>query len=59
MDDIEIKIVKDWLKFEFIHSNHPKYHKYCDLWLSNLTMGQLIGFENQRIGRINKSKIQH
>lgn len=31
MNDDEILVVKDWLKFEFLHSNHPKYHKYCDL----------------------------
>lgn len=59
MNENEIKITKDWLKFEFIHSNHKKYIRYCDLWLSNLTMNQLIGFEAQRIGKITKSKIQH
>lgn len=29
---------------------------YADEWLNNLTDAQIEGFENQRIGQIDKSK---
>lgn len=38
----------EWLKLRFKYDNHPKYLKYCDEWISNLTESQLEGFDKQR-----------
>jgi hypothetical protein len=49
-------ITIEWLRLEFYKCNHAKYRKYADEWLNNLTDAQIEGFENQRIGQIDKSK---
>lgn len=49
-------VTLEWLRKEFLYCNHPKYCKYVDEWLSNLTMSQIEGFELQRIGQETKSK---
>lgn len=46
-----------WLENEFKKSNHKKYRKYCQEWISNLTENQIEGFERQRISQITKSKV--
>lgn len=46
-----------WLKKEFLYSNHRKYYKYLDEWINNLTENQIIAFEKQRLGQIDKSKV--
>ena len=48
--------LKEWLRNEFYKSNHSKYHKYFDEWIGNITDGQIVGFENQRLGQITKNK---
>ena len=50
------EITLEWLRLEFYKCNHAKYRKYADEWLNNLTDAQIEGFENQRIGQIDKSK---
>ena len=42
--------------YEFFKSNHPKYHKYFQEWIANVTQGQIEGFEKQRIGQITQNK---
>lgn len=37
----------NWLVREFKFNNLKKYHKYCESWISNLTEGQIIGFQKQ------------
>lgn len=49
-------IIKLWLQQEFYKCNHPKYKKYFDEWIANVTQNQLDGFEKQRISQITKSK---
>jgi hypothetical protein len=39
----------EWLKYQFRISNHKKYLKYYEEWVSNLTQSQLDGFENNRL----------
>ena len=46
-----------WLQKEFYYSNHPKYKKYFEEWISNITIDQVDGFEKQMIGQIEKSKV--
>lgn len=55
-DNISKDITIEWLRLEFYKCNHAKYRKYADEWLNNLTDAQIEGFENQRIGQIDKSK---
>jgi len=49
-------VLFEWLRSEFHDSNLPKYKKYFEDWVSNITENQIEGFENQRIGQITKSK---
>ena len=49
-------VLKEWLRVEFNNSNLSKYRKYFEEWISNLTDNQIIGFEEQRIGKITKNK---
>lgn len=41
-------VLLDWLKQQFKISNIPKYQKYLDSWLQNLTKDQIKGFEKMR-----------
>ena len=36
--------MKEYLENRFYLDNHPKYHKYFNLWYSNLTRNQLYYF---------------
>lgn len=49
-------ILKEWLRLEFNKCNLPKYTKYFDVWVENITVDQIDGFEQQRIGQITKNK---
>ncbi len=35
----------NWLEREFKYSNHPKYLKYFEEWINNLTEDQKNGFK--------------
>lgn len=35
-----------YLERTFYRDNIRKYHKYFDMWISNLTGNQLIGFQH-------------
>ena len=50
------KELLNWLEHEFFKSNHPKYHKYFQEWIANVTQDQIEGFEKQRIGQITQNK---
>lgn len=39
--DTELHVFLETL---FKHENHNKYHKYCDLWINNLTATQIFYF---------------
>lgn len=41
-------VLKNWLKDEWVKNNHPKYQKYFDEWLKNLTFNQIMGFDKMR-----------
>jgi len=49
------KTLYEWLKSEWKISNHPKYQKYFEEWVKNLTDDQISGFEKMR----NADNIQH
>lgn len=38
---------------KFRKDNHRKYHKYFDLWISNITESQMIGFSKQMYHDVN------
>lgn len=42
----------DYLRYRFKKHNHPKYHKYCDEWVCNVTEEQCSYFntEMHRLG---------
>lgn len=42
------KILYHWLKDEWTYSNHPKYLKYFEEWVNNLTIDQISGFNKMR-----------
>ena len=42
-----------YLKERFYYSNHNKYRKYCDEWISNLTFNQLQYFKKERRDFLN------
>lgn len=50
-------VLKEWLRVEFYKSNIPKYYKYFEDWIENVTLNQLDGFEKQRIGQLTGNKI--
>lgn len=49
--DARVKGMGAYLTERFRRNNHPKYHKYCDEWISGVTAEQLRYFmqERQRI----------
>lgn len=49
-------VLYEWLREEFYNSNVSKYRKYFEEWVINITPNQIQGFEEQRIGKITKSK---
>ena len=38
------KKLYDWLRFQWQESNHPKYQKYFEEWIYNITFAQKYGF---------------
>lgn len=38
----------DYLAERFRRNNHPKYHKYCEEWISQTTIEQLQYFEQEK-----------
>lgn len=42
------KKLYNWLKEEWKTSNHKKYQKYFEEWVSNLTESQILGFNKMR-----------
>lgn len=47
------KELYNWLEMRFRKDNHKKYHKYFDLWISNITESQVIGFSKQTYNDVN------
>lgn len=46
-----------WIEQQFYLSNVKKYHKYFNTWIKNITPDQIDGFNQQRIGMRDKSKV--
>lgn len=44
--EIMDKDLYEWLRSHFMRDNHPKYRKYFDEWVSNVTEKQLVGFQH-------------
>ena len=40
-------IIQDYLKMRFLKNNHPKYHKYMNEWINNITDIQLYYFKKE------------
>lgn len=38
----------DYMAERFRRNNHPKYHKYCEEWISQTTIEQLQYFEQEK-----------
>ena len=41
-------IIKEYLTQRFLKNNHPKYFKYCEEWISNVTENQIEYFIKER-----------
>lgn len=41
--------LKNYLEWRFMKNNHPKYLKYCELWIRNLRFSQLQYFEKEMV----------
>lgn len=39
----------EWLKTHWRYNNHPKYLKYFDDWVENITENQIIHFNRMMI----------
>lgn len=48
----DINTLNEYLIHRFKRNNHNKYHKYCELWISNITETQVNYFrlEKERLG---------
>ena len=44
--------IEEYAKLRFIRSNHPKYHKYCDEWVKNMTENQKTYFNDEKNRKI-------
>ena len=54
--------VKQYLWTEFKFNNHPKYYKYFDTWIENLTENQILYYNAYSKGKkksICKLKLWH
>jgi hypothetical protein len=40
--------MNEYLTQRFIKNNHPKYYKYCNEWIQNLTKEQISYFSEER-----------
>lgn len=43
----------EWLRREFCISNHNKYRHLFGLWVANITLDQVAGFEKQMYNQEN------
>ena len=50
--------MKEYLVWRCKMNWHPKYHKYIEEWISNVTDDQLIYFEKERIKLISNGTLQ-
>ena len=48
------KELYNWLELRFRQDNHPKYTRYFEEWISNITDGQILGFSKQMYNDKNK-----
>lgn len=39
--------LRNWLQYQWLKCNHPKYHHLFDEWVSNITESQILGFTKQ------------
>jgi hypothetical protein len=44
----------NWLQQQFYYSNHTKYRKYFEEWISNITPDQVDGYRNQMNAKLQK-----
>lgn len=44
----------NWLQKSFYYSNHAKYRKYFEEWISNITPDQVEGYRNQMNAKLQK-----
>ena len=42
-------ILYNWLKYQWVISNHAKYQQYFKEWVDNLTENQIIKFNEMRL----------
>lgn len=52
------EILFNYLRERFRTNNHPKYLKYFDEWISNISENQIHYFEIERLNIIKKSKYE-
>lgn len=52
-------VLYTYLQERFYYSNHSKYRKYFEEWVSNLTDNQIDYFEIERNSIINQDKVKH
>ena len=50
------EILFNYLRERFRTSNHPKYLKYFNEWVSNVSENQLHYFEIERLNILNNAK---
>lgn len=48
----------EYLEQRFKRNNHPKYLKYFDEWVNNISETQIHYFEIERLNIIQKSKYE-
>ena len=46
------KELYNWLELRFRQDNHPKYTRYFEEWISNITDDQILGFSKQMGGSL-------
>ena len=40
--------IDEYLVHRFLRNNHPKYHKYKDEWIANVTETQILYFNKEK-----------
>ena len=56
--NIMSKDLWEYLEQRFKRNNHPKYLKYFDEWVSNISETQIHYFEIERLNIIQRSKYE-
>lgn len=46
--DQRVRGMGAYLSERFLRNNHPKYHKYCNEWINNITADQLRYFMEEK-----------